>query len=65
MRSSKLKLTALTLALALVLLGCSGCGGELGTQGQGEIVTWTAEKAGAFPYSCTIHPSMTGEIIVK
>ena len=40
-------------------------GRELGTQNQGEIVTWTAEKAGTFPYSCTIHPSMTGEIIVK
>ena len=40
-------------------------GRELGTQSQGEIVTWTAEEAGTFPYSCTIHPSMTGEIIVK
>jgi len=40
-------------------------GKDLGTQGQGESVTWTAEKAGTFPYSCTIHPSMTGEIVVK
>jgi len=40
-------------------------GKELGTQNQGDVVSWTAEKAGTFPYSCTIHPSMTGEIVVK
>ena len=38
---------------------------ELGQQEQGASVTWTAEKAGSFPYSCKIHPSMTGEITVK
>jgi len=40
-------------------------GKDLGQQEQGASVTWTAEKAGSFPYSCTIHPSMTGEITVK
>lgn len=40
-------------------------GKELGTQNQGESVTWNAEKAGSFPYNCTIHPSMTGTIVVK
>lgn len=40
-------------------------GQELGAQSQGQSVTWTASKAGTFPYSCVIHPSMTGEITVK
>jgi plastocyanin len=40
-------------------------GKELGNQDPGASVTWTADKAGSFPYSCTIHPSMTGEIVVK
>ena len=40
-------------------------GKELGTQDPGASVTWTAAAAGSFPYSCTIHPSMTGEIVVK
>lgn len=40
-------------------------GKELGTQDGGEFVTWTPETAGTYPYSCTIHPSMTGEIVVK
>ena len=40
-------------------------GKQLGNQDQGASVTWTAEKAGSFPYSCTIHPAMTGEIVVK
>jgi plastocyanin len=40
-------------------------GKELGSQDPGASVTWTAAKAGSFPYSCTIHPSMTGEIVVK
>jgi plastocyanin len=40
-------------------------GKELGSQNQGDSVTWTAEKAGTFPYTCTVHPSMTGEIVVK
>lgn len=40
-------------------------GRELAAQDPGASVTWTADKAGTFPYSCTIHPSMTGEIVVK
>jgi plastocyanin len=40
-------------------------GKELGTQDQGASVTWTASAAGSFPYTCTIHPSMAGEIVVK
>ena len=40
-------------------------GKSLGSQAQGASVTWTAAAAGTFPYSCTIHPSMTGQIVVK
>jgi len=40
-------------------------GKDLGNQNQGDSVSWTAEKAGEFPYVCTIHPSMTGTIVVK
>ena len=40
-------------------------GKELGAQDPGASVTWTAATAGSFPYTCTIHPSMAGEIIVK
>jgi len=38
---------------------------SLGNQEPGASVSWTAEKAGSFAYSCTIHPSMTGVIVVK
>jgi plastocyanin len=40
-------------------------GKELGEQAQGASVTWKAEKAGTYPYTCTIHPSMSGTIVVK
>lgn len=40
-------------------------GKELGQQASGDKVEWKAEKAGTFPYRCTIHPSMTGEITVQ
>jgi plastocyanin len=32
---------------------------------QGETFTFTFEETGTFNYLCTIHPSMTGKIIVK
>jgi plastocyanin len=40
-------------------------GQELGSQNQGESKTWKATKAGSFPFSCVVHPSMTGEITVQ
>lgn len=40
-------------------------GKDLGSQDPGKSVTWTASKAGSFPYQCIIHPSMTGTIVVK
>jgi len=40
-------------------------GKELGSQDPGSSVTWTADKAGSFPYTCVIHPSMNGVIVVK
>jgi plastocyanin len=39
-------------------------GKELGVQQPGESKTWTAPKDGSYPYSCIIHPSMTGQITV-
>jgi len=32
---------------------------------QGGTYTYTFNKAGTFSYSCSIHPSMTGTIVVK
>jgi plastocyanin len=40
-------------------------GQNLGRMSQGEALTWKAEKAGTYPYACTIHPSMTGTVVVK
>lgn len=40
-------------------------GERLGEQAQGQSVKWKAEKAGDFPYKCTIHPQMAGEVIVE
>lgn len=37
---------------------------DLGEQAPGSSVTWTATAAGTFPFACSIHPSMTGEITV-
>jgi plastocyanin len=39
-------------------------GTELGIQNQGESKTWTAAKDGTYPFSCIIHPSMTGQVVV-
>lgn len=40
-------------------------GKELGSQDPGASVTWTPTKAGTYPYSCVIHPTMTGQITVQ
>ena len=40
-------------------------GQDLGQQAPGATVTWKATKAGTFPYSCTIHPQMKGQVVVK
>lgn len=39
-------------------------GQDLGKQAPGQSVTWTASTAGTFPFSCLIHPSMTGRVTV-
>ena len=31
----------------------------------GEKFTYTAGKAGTYPYSCSIHPNMTGKVVVE
>jgi len=40
-------------------------GKDLGNQAPGATVTWTATKAGTFPFSCVIHPNMTGTLTVQ
>jgi plastocyanin len=40
-------------------------GQDLGSQAPGASVTWTATKAGSFPFVCTIHPNMTGTVTVQ
>jgi plastocyanin len=37
---------------------------DSGNLGQGEIFTYTFDEAGTYDYECTIHPSMTGTVIV-
>ena len=39
-------------------------GKDLGQQETGKSVTWKATRAGVFPFSCIIHPSMTGQVSV-
>ena len=43
----------------------SGAGPASGTLAQGANYTWKATKAGTISYICTIHPSMTGKIVVE
>jgi plastocyanin len=31
----------------------------------GEKFTFTAGKAGTYPYACSIHPNMTGKVVVE
>lgn len=40
-------------------------GKVLGPQQKGDTVTWKAEKAGSYPYVCTVHPSMIGTVVVE
>src|SRR3954454_2352044 len=42
-----------------------GAGPASGTLAQGAKYTWKATKAGTISYICTIHPSMTGKIVVE
>ncbi len=37
---------------------------DLGVQQPNQDVTWTAAQDGTFPFKCTIHPSMTGQVTV-
>ncbi|APH39599.1 cupredoxin domain-containing protein [Methanohalophilus halophilus] len=37
---------------------------DSGNLGQGETFTYTFDEAGTYEYECTIHPSMTGTVIV-
>ena len=40
-------------------------GQDLGQQAPGTSVSWQAKKAGSFPFTCTIHPAMTGQVTVQ
>ncbi len=40
-------------------------GQDLGQQEPGASVTWKATAAGPFPFKCTIHPAMVGQITVQ
>jgi plastocyanin len=40
-------------------------GKDLGQQAPGASVSWTASKAGSYPFSCIIHPQMTGTVTVQ
>ncbi len=42
-----------------------GSGWTSGDLAQGATFSNTFDTAGTFPYSCGIHPSMTGEVVVK
>lgn len=38
---------------------------SIGRASHGDTLTWTAEAPGTYPLICTIHPAMTGEIVVR
>jgi plastocyanin len=40
-------------------------GQDLGQQTTGQKVEWKATKAGTFPFVCSIHPAMTGQVTVQ
>lgn len=43
----------------------SGSMSSTGASGSGGSYSYTFTTAGSFPYHCTIHPSMTGTVIVN
>ncbi|MCC7009796.1 MAG: cupredoxin family copper-binding protein [Acidobacteria bacterium] len=42
-----------------------GDGFDSGSIGAGQSWTFRASRAGAFPYVCSLHPVMTGTVIVE
>jgi len=42
----------------------TGDGFDSGILGQGESFSWTFNNAGTYSYSCSIHPTMIGTVIV-
>lgn len=42
--------------------GTPDAGGTILVKGKSE--SWTADKEGEFPYFCTLHPQMTGKVVV-
>jgi plastocyanin len=42
----------------------SGAGFDSGTLGQGQTFSYTFNEIGTFNYGCSIHPSMSGKVIV-
>jgi len=43
----------------------TGSGWASGDLAQGATYSNTFSTAGTFPYKCSVHPSMTGEVVVK
>jgi plastocyanin len=43
----------------------SGSGWASGDLAQGATYSNTFSTAGTFPYKCSVHPSMTGDVVVK
>lgn len=41
-----------------------GAGWSRGELNPGQSATWTFESPGTYPYACTLHPGMTGAVVV-
>ncbi|MEE1800833.1 cupredoxin domain-containing protein [Streptomyces sp. JV176] len=53
-------------SVAHTLTATTGKAFDTGTIGPGKTATFTAPgKAGAYPYTCTIHPFMKGKLTVR